>query len=58
MFAAVTGRARAQQTGKVHRIAFASPTVPVTRLLAGALSGAPPFYVTFYDGDRPLGASR
>src|SRR4029077_4298683 len=29
MFAAVTGRAQAQQTGKVYRIAFAHPTVPV-----------------------------
>src|SRR5262252_4345114 len=29
MFAALTGRARAQQTGKVYRIAFAHPTVPV-----------------------------
>jgi putative tryptophan/tyrosine transport system substrate-binding protein len=29
MFAAVTGRARAQQTGKVYRIAFAHPTVSV-----------------------------
>jgi putative ABC transport system substrate-binding protein len=28
-FAAVTGRARAQQTGKVYRIAFANPVVPV-----------------------------
>src|SRR5215472_2022754 len=28
-FAAVTGRARAQQTEKVYRIAFAHPTVPV-----------------------------
>jgi putative ABC transport system substrate-binding protein len=28
-FAAVTGRAQAQQTGKVYRIAFAHPTVPV-----------------------------
>src|SRR6476619_4435170 len=29
MFAAVTGRAQAQQTGKVYRIAFANPVVPV-----------------------------
>jgi putative tryptophan/tyrosine transport system substrate-binding protein len=29
MIAAVTGRAQAQQTGKVYRIAFAHPTVPV-----------------------------
>jgi putative tryptophan/tyrosine transport system substrate-binding protein len=29
MFAAVTGRAQAQQTGKVYRIAFAHPTAPV-----------------------------
>ena len=29
MSAAVTGRARAQQTGKVYRIAFAHPTVSV-----------------------------
>jgi hypothetical protein len=29
MFAAVTARAQAQQTGKVYRIAFAHPTVPV-----------------------------
>jgi putative ABC transport system substrate-binding protein len=29
MFAAFTGRAQAQQTGKVYRIAFAHPTVPV-----------------------------
>jgi len=29
MIAAVTGRALAQQTGKVYRIAFAHPTVPV-----------------------------
>jgi putative tryptophan/tyrosine transport system substrate-binding protein len=29
MFAAVSGRAQAQQTGKVYRIAFAHPTVPV-----------------------------
>jgi putative ABC transport system substrate-binding protein len=29
MFAAAMGRARAQQTGKVYRIAFAHPTVPV-----------------------------
>ena len=29
MFTAVTGRARAQQTGKVHRVAFANPVVPV-----------------------------
>jgi putative ABC transport system substrate-binding protein len=29
MFAAVTGRAQAQQTGKVYRIAFAHQTVPV-----------------------------
>ena len=29
MFAAATGRAQAQQTGKVYRIAFAHPTVPV-----------------------------
>jgi putative tryptophan/tyrosine transport system substrate-binding protein len=30
MIAAATGRARAQQTGKVYRIAFAHPTTPVT----------------------------
>jgi hypothetical protein len=29
MFAAVTGRAQAQQTGKVYRIAFAHATLPV-----------------------------
>jgi putative ABC transport system substrate-binding protein len=29
MFAAVTERAQAQQTGKVYRIAFANPVVPV-----------------------------
>jgi putative tryptophan/tyrosine transport system substrate-binding protein len=29
MFAAATGRAQAQQTGKVYRIAFAHPTAPV-----------------------------
>jgi putative ABC transport system substrate-binding protein len=29
MIAAVTGRAQAQQTGKVYRIALAHPTVPV-----------------------------
>jgi putative tryptophan/tyrosine transport system substrate-binding protein len=29
MFAAVTARAQAQQTGKVYRIAFAHPTAPV-----------------------------
>ena len=29
MIAALTGRAQAQQTGKVHRIAFAYPTLPV-----------------------------
>ena len=29
MFAAATGRAQAQQTGKVYRIAFAHPMVPV-----------------------------
>jgi putative ABC transport system substrate-binding protein len=29
MFAAVSGRAQAQQIGKVYRIAFAHPTVPV-----------------------------
>ena len=29
MFVAVTGRAQAQQTGKVYRIAFAHPTAPV-----------------------------
>jgi putative tryptophan/tyrosine transport system substrate-binding protein len=29
MFAAATGRAQAQQAGKVYRIAFAHPTVPV-----------------------------
>ena len=29
MFTAVTGRARAQQTGKVYRVAFANPVVPV-----------------------------
>src|SRR5262252_10322344 len=29
MFAAATGRAQAQQTKKVYRIAFAHPTVPV-----------------------------
>src|SRR6476646_8068619 len=29
MIAALTGRAQAQQTGKVYRIAFAHPTVPV-----------------------------
>jgi putative ABC transport system substrate-binding protein len=29
LFAAATGRAQAQQTGKVYRIAFAHPTVPV-----------------------------
>jgi putative ABC transport system substrate-binding protein len=29
MFAAATGRAQAQQTGKVYRIAFANPVVPV-----------------------------
>ena len=29
MIAAVTGRAQAQQIGKVYRIAFANPTVPV-----------------------------
>ena len=32
MIAAVTGRAQAQQTGKVYRIAFAHPTAPVTDL--------------------------
>ena len=31
MFAAVTGRAQAQRTGKVYRIAFAHPTVPVSQ---------------------------
>jgi putative tryptophan/tyrosine transport system substrate-binding protein len=30
MIAAVTGRAQAQQTGKVYRIAFAHPTAPLT----------------------------
>ena len=29
MFAAVTGRAQAQQTGKVYRIALFNPVVPV-----------------------------
>ena len=29
MFAGVTGRAQAQSTGKVYRIAFAHPTAPV-----------------------------
>jgi putative tryptophan/tyrosine transport system substrate-binding protein len=29
LFASLTGRAQAQQTGKVYRIAFAHPTVPV-----------------------------
>jgi ABC-type uncharacterized transport system substrate-binding protein len=29
IFVALTGRAQAQQTGKVYRIAFANPTVPV-----------------------------
>jgi putative tryptophan/tyrosine transport system substrate-binding protein len=29
MIAAATGRAQAQQTGKVYRIALAHPTVPV-----------------------------
>src|SRR6476660_7475105 len=29
MFAAVTGRAQAQSTGKVYRISFAHPTAPV-----------------------------
>src|SRR6185503_12624698 len=29
MFAAATGRSQAQQTGKVYRIAFANPVVPV-----------------------------
>ena len=29
MFAAATGRAQAEQTGKVYRIAFANPVVPV-----------------------------
>ena len=29
MIAAVTGRAQAQQTGKVYRIAFAHPSAPV-----------------------------
>ena len=29
MFAAAMGRAQAQQTGKVYRIAFANPVVPV-----------------------------
>jgi putative tryptophan/tyrosine transport system substrate-binding protein len=32
MFAVATGRAQAQQTGKVYRIAFAHPTVPVADL--------------------------
>jgi len=32
MFAAVTGRAQAQQTGKVYRIAFGHPIVPVDDL--------------------------
>jgi putative tryptophan/tyrosine transport system substrate-binding protein len=32
MIAAATGRAQAQQTGKVYRIAFAHPTAPVTDL--------------------------
>jgi putative tryptophan/tyrosine transport system substrate-binding protein len=32
MFAAVTGRAQAQQTGKVYRIAIGHPIVPVTDL--------------------------
>jgi putative tryptophan/tyrosine transport system substrate-binding protein len=32
MIAAATGRAQAQQTGKVYRIAFAHPTVPVADL--------------------------
>jgi putative tryptophan/tyrosine transport system substrate-binding protein len=32
MFAAALGRAQAQQTGKVYRIAFAHPTAPVTDL--------------------------
>ena len=32
MFAAAMGRAQAQQTGKVYRIAFAHPTAPVTDL--------------------------
>jgi putative ABC transport system substrate-binding protein len=32
MFAAATGRAQAQQTGKVHRIAFFHPSAPITDL--------------------------
>src|SRR5215468_9154131 len=32
MFAAAMGRAQAQQTGKVYRIAFAHPTAPVADL--------------------------
>ena len=36
MLAAVTGRAQAQQTGKVYRIAFAHPTTPVTDINQGS----------------------
>ena len=46
MFAAVTGRAQAQQTGKVYRIAFAHPTVPVADHQSGeqgVASQSPPF---------------
>jgi hypothetical protein len=32
MFAGVTGRAQAQQTGKVYRIAFFHPSAPVADL--------------------------
>ena len=36
MFAAAMGRAQAQQTGKVYRIAFANPVVPVADIIRRA----------------------
>ena len=38
MIAAVTGRAQAQQTGKVYRIAFAHPTADINQASKGSLS--------------------
>jgi hypothetical protein len=50
MIAAVTGRAQAQQTGKVYRIAFAHPRprLPIKIRRARARSQSPPFSRSCY----------
>ncbi len=52
MFAAAMGRAQAQQTGKVYRIAFAHPTAPVADINQ-ASKGSPAIPAIFEELDPP-----